>query len=121
MRHVQAPRSCKPHVQTSKQDSVMHKTDRQVGRACAQVLSGQLVAPNPYNRHVYGCPIAVISCLHRKRVGRARAQVLSGQLVAPSVPTAAETLEMQRLVDTYGKTFHTWQVRNSTPGVLKQL
>lgn len=41
---------------------------------------------------------------------RARAQVMSGQLVAPNVPTAAETLEMQRLVDTYGKTFHTWQV-----------
>ncbi len=37
-------------------------------------------------------------------------QVMSGQLVAPSVPTAAETMEMQRLVDTYGKTFHTWQV-----------
>lgn len=37
-------------------------------------------------------------------------QVMSGQLVAPSVPTTAETMEMQRLVDTYGKTFHTWQV-----------
>ncbi|KAK9832660.1 hypothetical protein WJX81_008441 [Elliptochloris bilobata] len=37
-------------------------------------------------------------------------EVISGQLVAPGVPTMAETLEMQRLVDTYGKTFHTWQV-----------
>lgn len=37
-------------------------------------------------------------------------QVMSGQLVAPNVPTAAESMEMQRLVDTYGKTFHTWQV-----------
>ncbi len=31
-------------------------------------------------------------------------------LVAPRTPLAAETLEMNTLVDTYGKTWHTWQV-----------
>ncbi len=55
--------------------------------------------------------IDVISCVKRTPAGRACAKVLSGQLVAPNVPTSAETMEMQRLVDTYGKTFHTWQAR----------
>ena len=95
----------------------MHKTNGQAGRARAQALSGQLVAPDPYSCHVHGCPIELISCLNRKRVGRARVQVLSGQLVAPSVPTSAETMEMQRLVDTYGKTFHTWQARKGAQGM----
>ena len=31
-------------------------------------------------------------------------------LQAPRVPVQAENLEMQKLVNTYGKTFHTWQV-----------
>lgn len=37
-------------------------------------------------------------------------QVMSGQLYAPGVPDTAELLEMKKLVDTYGKTWHTWQV-----------
>ena len=37
-------------------------------------------------------------------------QVLSGQLYAPGVPDTAELVEMRKLVDTYGKTWHTWQV-----------
>ena len=41
---------------------------------------------------------------------RTRAQVMSGQLYAPGVPQIAEQAEMQKLVDTYGKTWHTWQV-----------
>jgi hypothetical protein len=35
---------------------------------------------------------------------------MSGMLYAPGVPNAAEHIEMQKLVDTYGKTWHTWQV-----------
>ena len=31
-------------------------------------------------------------------------------LQAPRVPVQAEYLEMQKLINTYGKTFHTWQV-----------
>ena len=31
-------------------------------------------------------------------------------LFAPGVPNAAEAAEMSKLVDTYGKTWHTWQV-----------
>ncbi|KAL3152128.1 hypothetical protein ABBQ32_001226 [Trebouxia sp. C0010 RCD-2024] len=37
-------------------------------------------------------------------------EVQSGTLQAPRVPVLAEDLEMQKLVNTYGKTFHTWQV-----------
>ncbi len=37
-------------------------------------------------------------------------QVMSGQLYAPGVPDTAELVEMKKLVDTYGKTWHTWQV-----------
>lgn len=35
-------------------------------------------------------------------------EVKSGQLVAPGIPQAAEHELMERLVGTYGKTFHTW-------------
>jgi len=31
-------------------------------------------------------------------------------LYAPGVPDSAEAVEMSKLVDTYGKTWHTWQV-----------
>lgn len=37
-------------------------------------------------------------------------EVSSGMLYAPEIPTPVEDLEMQKLTDTYGKTFHTWQV-----------
>ena len=37
-------------------------------------------------------------------------QVMSGMLYAPGVPDSAEIVEMRKLVDTYGKTWHTWQV-----------
>ena len=37
-------------------------------------------------------------------------QVMSGMLYAPGVPDSAEMVEMRKLVDTYGKTWHTWQV-----------
>ena len=30
-------------------------------------------------------------------------------------PLPAETIEMQKLVNTYGKTFHTWQVDRGDP------
>ena len=36
--------------------------------------------------------------------------MMSGMLYAPGVPNAAEAAEMSKLVDTYGKTWHTWQV-----------
>ncbi len=37
-------------------------------------------------------------------------QVLSGQLVAPELPELVERTEMTDLVDTYGKSIHTWQI-----------
>eukprot|EP00882_Tetradesmus_deserticola_P003087 GHRQ01003276.1.p1 GENE.GHRQ01003276.1~~GHRQ01003276.1.p1 ORF type:complete len:263 (+),score=96.94 GHRQ01003276.1:80-868(+) len=37
-------------------------------------------------------------------------EVSSGQLAALGVPLAAANLDASKLVDTYGKTFHTWQV-----------
>ncbi|WIA30812.1 hypothetical protein OEZ86_000870 [Tetradesmus obliquus] len=37
-------------------------------------------------------------------------EVSSGQLAALDVPLAAANLDASKLVDTYGKTFHTWQV-----------
>lgn len=40
---------------------------------------------------------------------------MSGQLFAPGVPVTAENMEMQKLVDTYGKTWHTWQVDRGDP------
>ncbi|MDD9207568.1 OBAP family protein [Georgenia sp. 10Sc9-8] len=35
-------------------------------------------------------------------------EVLSGQLVAPGLPDAAEKALMKRLMNSYGKTWHTW-------------
>lgn len=35
-------------------------------------------------------------------------EVKSGQLIAPGIPEAAERQLMERLVGTYGKTWHTW-------------
>lgn len=35
-------------------------------------------------------------------------EVKSGQLIAPGIPEAAEHELMEKLVGTYGKTFHTW-------------
>ncbi len=35
-------------------------------------------------------------------------EVKSGQLVAPGVPAPAEHALMEKLVRTYGKTWHTW-------------
>jgi hypothetical protein len=37
-------------------------------------------------------------------------EVMSGQLAAPGVPALAENELMQKLVTTYGKTWHTWQI-----------
>jgi hypothetical protein len=35
-------------------------------------------------------------------------EVKSGQLIAPDIPQVAEHVLMQKLVHTYGKTWHTW-------------
>ena len=35
-------------------------------------------------------------------------EVKSGQLIAPGIPEIAEHELMEKLVGTYGKTFHTW-------------
>ena len=35
-------------------------------------------------------------------------EVKSGQLIAPGIPAVAEKALMQKLVGTYGKTWHTW-------------
>jgi hypothetical protein len=37
-------------------------------------------------------------------------EVKSGMLVAPQVPEKVERMAMGKLIDTYGKTWHTWQV-----------
>lgn len=39
-----------------------------------------------------------------------RYEVKSGELIAPGVPQAAEHAVMTDLVNTYGKTWHTWQI-----------
>lgn len=39
-----------------------------------------------------------------------RYEVMSGQLIAPGVPDIAEKEVMKKLVTTYGKTWHTWQI-----------
>ena len=39
-----------------------------------------------------------------------RYEVMSGQLIAPGVPDVAEKEVMKKLVTTYGKTWHTWQI-----------
>jgi hypothetical protein len=40
---------------------------------------------------------------------------MSGQLYAPRVPVIAENEEMKKLIDTYGKTWHMWQVDRGDP------
>ncbi|MDQ2701278.1 MAG: OBAP family protein [Pseudomonadota bacterium] len=40
------------------------------------------------------------------------AEILSGQLVAPSLPVAAEKALMASKMNSYGKTWHTWQSRH---------
>lgn len=42
-------------------------------------------------------------------------EVKSGQLVAPGLPDVAEKELMEKLVTTYGKTWHTWQVDRGDP------
>jgi hypothetical protein len=37
-------------------------------------------------------------------------EIKSGALVGPGLPDVAEKEVMKKLVNTYGKTFHTWQV-----------
>jgi hypothetical protein len=37
-------------------------------------------------------------------------ETTSGQLVMPGIPEAVETVAMRTLANTYGKTWHTWQV-----------
>lgn len=37
-------------------------------------------------------------------------QVTSGQLAAMDVPLAAANIDAEKLLDTYGKTWHFWQV-----------
>lgn len=42
-------------------------------------------------------------------------EVKSGLLVMPRVPDAMEKVEMRKLVDTYGKTWHFWQIDRGDP------
>jgi len=42
-------------------------------------------------------------------------EVKSGILVAPSIPEKIERVDMEKLVTTYGKTFHLWQVDRGDP------
>ncbi|CAF2377161.1 unnamed protein product [Rotaria sp. Silwood2] len=42
-------------------------------------------------------------------------EVKSGALVAPGVPDLAEKEVMKELINTYGKTFHTWQIDRGDP------
>lgn len=46
-------------------------------------------------------------------------EVLSGELVAPGLPEAAEKAFMKQLVNSYGKTWHTWHTSPTTgqPGM----
>jgi hypothetical protein len=39
----------------------------------------------------------------------------SGLLAAPRVPGLAERQDMQKLIGTYGKTWHMWQVDRGDP------
>ena len=49
-------------------------------------------------------------------------EVKSGLLVAPGIPESAEDSLMEELVNTYGKTFHTWQIdRHILPYGMPQL
>lgn len=46
------------------------------------------------------------------------AEILSGQLIAPGIPEAAEEALMRRKINSYGKTWHTWQSTHGTqPGM----
>jgi hypothetical protein len=42
-------------------------------------------------------------------------EVTSGQLLAPGIPQTAEHALMRQLVDTYGKTWHTWHTDRADP------
>lgn len=42
-------------------------------------------------------------------------EVKSGMLVAPNIPEKVERMDMEKLVHTYGKTWHTWQVDRGDP------
>lgn len=42
-------------------------------------------------------------------------EVKSGQLVAPGIPDLAEKALMEKLIDTYGKTWHTWHTDADKP------
>ncbi|MBJ6978359.1 MULTISPECIES: OBAP family protein [unclassified Luteimonas] len=45
------------------------------------------------------------------------AEILSGQLVAPGIPEAAEHALMRQKINSYGKTWHTWNTRHGVePG-----
>jgi hypothetical protein len=49
-------------------------------------------------------------------------EVKSGQLMGPGLPEAAERAAVAHLADTYGKTFHTWQIdRDDLPLGIPQL
>ncbi|WP_017571632.1 OBAP family protein [Nocardiopsis halotolerans] len=43
-------------------------------------------------------------------------EILSGQLIAPGLPDAAEKAFMKRLVNSYGKTWHTWHTGRHDDG-----
>ena len=71
-------------------------------------------------KNVSSCFIKTITCFEEyfaasKLKMMMGMQVMSGQLYAPGVPNMAENVEMQKLVDTYGKTWHTWQVDRGDP------
>ncbi|PNW84625.1 hypothetical protein CHLRE_03g151850v5 [Chlamydomonas reinhardtii] len=42
-------------------------------------------------------------------------EVKSGMLIAPGVPGPAEDADMAKVINTYGKTWHTWQVDRGDP------
>lgn len=44
-----------------------------------------------------------------------RHEVMSGELIAPGLPDVAEKELMRKLVNTYGKTWHLWQVDRGDP------
>jgi hypothetical protein len=50
------------------------------------------------------------SSLHIVPCAVCRYEVMSGELLAPHVPEVLARGDMQKLVGTYGKTWHTWQV-----------
>jgi len=42
-------------------------------------------------------------------------EVKSGALVAPQIPEKVERMDMEKLVNTYGKTWHLWQIDRGDP------